>query len=215
MLKSTPLLRDLCHVVTPYYGAKWKTIGILLGFHSGELDIIENDHRNAEPCCNEMWSRWLSKDDNATWKTVIDILEFKTVLERRISLSNIPQSNSEFVNFCCIIYAHISNANIKYNVIVITRRTKKFEFKKGVGIDLCNKSKEQVYGTSHPHLKRSSRVTCACKAHSLHALLLHACIFMCFLVLHQKYVRKHMHLHWITTHKTAHTCAWSMAKIFL
>ena len=72
-----------------------------------------------------------------------------------------------------------------------------------------------MYGTSHPQLERSSRMMCVCKIRSLHALWLHACICKCFLALHHKYVRKHMHLHWITTCKTAHTCVWPMAKIFL
>ena len=51
------------------------------------------------------------------------------------------------------------------------------------------------YGTSHPQLKRFLRVTCVCKTHSLHALLLHECIYMCFLALHHEHVRKHMDNH--------------------
>ena len=46
-------------------------------------------------------------------------------------------------------------------------------------------------------------------------LLLNTCIYVCFLALHHEYVRKHTHLHWITTRKTAHAYAWSTAKIFL
>ena len=72
-----------------------------------------------------------------------------------------------------------------------------------------------IYGTSHSQLKCSLHVTCACKTQSLHTLLLHVCICMCFLALHHKYVRKHTHLHWIITHKIAHACARPMAKIFL
>ena len=65
----------------------------------------------------------------------------------------------------------------------------------------------QMYGTSHPKLKCSSCIMCACKTRSLHAFLLHTCICMCFLVLHHEYVRKHTHFHWITTRKTAHASA--------
>ena len=79
VLRSTPLLQDLSKFVTPYYAAKWKSIGTYLGFLGGELDIIEHDYHNAERCCNEMWYMWLSKDNKATWKRVINSLDFSNI----------------------------------------------------------------------------------------------------------------------------------------
>ena len=47
------------------------------------------------------------------------------------------------------------------------------------------------YGTHQLQLKCDTRVPRVCRPRNAHALLLHACTFVCFYLLHHEYVRKH------------------------
>ena len=47
------------------------------------------------------------------------------------------------------------------------------------------------YGTHQLQLKRDTRVPRVCRPRNAHALLLHACSFVCFYLLHHEHVRKH------------------------
>ena len=47
------------------------------------------------------------------------------------------------------------------------------------------------YGTHQLQLKRDTRVPRVCRLQNPHALLLHACTFVCFYLLHHEHVRKH------------------------
>ena len=48
-----------------------------------------------------------------------------------------------------------------------------------------------TYGTHQLQLKRDTRVPRVCRPRNAHALLLHACSFVCFYLLHHEHVRKH------------------------
>ena len=48
-----------------------------------------------------------------------------------------------------------------------------------------------TYGTHQLQLKRDTRVPCMCRPQNAHAVLLHACNFVCFYPLHHEHMRKH------------------------
>ena len=48
-----------------------------------------------------------------------------------------------------------------------------------------------TYGTHQLQLKRDTRVRRVCRPRNPHALLLHACTFVYFYLLHHEHVRKH------------------------
>ena len=48
-----------------------------------------------------------------------------------------------------------------------------------------------TYGTHQLQLKCDTRVPHVCRPRNAHALLLHACTFVCFYLLHHEHVRKH------------------------
>ena len=67
--EKTPTELYLSRVFVKSYAAKWREIGLALGFITGELNIIEIDHRgNVEGQCMTMLKRWLERDVNATWE---------------------------------------------------------------------------------------------------------------------------------------------------
>ena len=77
---TKPKLKDLCRHITPHYAPHWKLIGTLLDLPSGALDIIEHDNRDkAEPCCNEMFKRWLQVDLTASWEKLFTVIESPAV----------------------------------------------------------------------------------------------------------------------------------------
>ena len=55
-------VRDMLDVAWEYR-AKWRFIGIALGFDTGTLDAIEHDKRKAEDCLSELISQWLRRSD--------------------------------------------------------------------------------------------------------------------------------------------------------
>ena len=57
---------------------KWYYIGLRLGFEKTDLNVIKLDEKKCDPCFIEMVSKWLRKGD-ATWKTLIDALNHKSV----------------------------------------------------------------------------------------------------------------------------------------
>ena len=66
---SRPTLRELYEIVTPYFAAHWKRIGVFLNIRHGELDAINSDClRNCQECCDRMLAKWLDVDTTASWK---------------------------------------------------------------------------------------------------------------------------------------------------
>ena len=57
-----------------------------------------------------------------------------------------------------------------------------------------------MYGTHQLQLKRDTRVPRVCRPRNAHALLLHACSFVCFYLLHHEHVRKHTRYVCMNTH---------------
>ena len=70
-----------------------------------------------------------------------------------------------------------------------------------------------TYGTHQLQLKRDTRVPRMCRPRNPHALLLHACTFVCFYLLHHKHVRKHtsyvcMYTRFFTYTHVSHGVKW-------
>ena len=55
----------------------------------------------------------------------------------------------------------------------------------------CSYKLLATYGTHQLQLKRDTRVPHVCRPRNPHALLLHACTFVYFYLLHHEHVRKH------------------------
>jgi len=67
-----PEISELANLVTPYYAAQWRRIGIQLQITGGTLDAIEQVYpTNSNWCCNKMLERWIETDDSASWKTLV------------------------------------------------------------------------------------------------------------------------------------------------
>ena len=82
-VKTTPLLKDLYELISPNFGAEWKVIGICLGLHIGELNIIEANYpNNARWCCNKMLEKWLEMDPNASWEKLFTAIESPAVSDQ-------------------------------------------------------------------------------------------------------------------------------------
>ena len=85
-VSSAPLLKDLYEYVTPEYATDWKTIGILLGLFSEDMNIIEYDKRHvAVHCCNAMWEKWLEVDKTATWEKVFAAIKSPALCRSTLS----------------------------------------------------------------------------------------------------------------------------------
>ena len=56
---------------------------------------------------------------------------------------------------------------------------------------LANNIITRIYGTHQLQLKRDTRVPRMCRPRNPHTLLLHACTFVCFYLLHHEHMRKH------------------------
>ena len=82
MHSKIPLLQELQNLVTPYYAASWKEIGLQLGIAQGILQCIEIKFQtDVEKCCAEMFTKWLDTDVTASWGKLIQILNSPAVTE--------------------------------------------------------------------------------------------------------------------------------------
>ena len=51
-------------------------IGLELGMHDTELNLIGVDYQNVEQdCCMTMLSQWLQKDPKATWEKLFYVVD--------------------------------------------------------------------------------------------------------------------------------------------
>ena len=89
-----PELKELTEIIIPNRAADWRTIGILLEFSSGALDIIERDcyHKSVE-CCIEMFSKWLDVDENATWEKLKKVLNSSSIIYKSASPTEVTAPN--------------------------------------------------------------------------------------------------------------------------
>ena len=70
-----PLLKHLQNLVTPYYAASWKEIGLQFGIAQGILQTIETYFQgDVETCCTEMLKEWLETDVTASWGKLIQVI---------------------------------------------------------------------------------------------------------------------------------------------
>ena len=77
-----PLLKHLQNLVTPYYTASWKEIGLQLGIAQGILQSIELKFQtDVETCCTEMLTEWLDTDVTASWGKLIQVVYSPAVTE--------------------------------------------------------------------------------------------------------------------------------------
>ena len=82
MHSKKPLLKHLQNLVTPYYAASWKEIGLQLGIAQGILQTIETNFRtDVETCCTEMLTEWLDTDVTASWGKLIQVVYSPAVTE--------------------------------------------------------------------------------------------------------------------------------------
>ena len=86
-----PLLKELQNLVTPYYAASWKEIGLQLGIVRGILQSIEiMFETDVETCCTEMLSEWLDTDVTASWSKLIQVVYSPAVTEIINTFSKSP-----------------------------------------------------------------------------------------------------------------------------
>ena len=71
-----PQLKHLQEHITPHYAPEWKALGIQLGMPIGEIRIIEADNQGSvKNCCNEMLSKWIEIDCDASWEKLLTALK--------------------------------------------------------------------------------------------------------------------------------------------
>jgi len=71
-----PTLPDLNAYVRPVTCAKWHDLGLALGIIEWKLkEIKANSPNDVGECCREMFSYWLQRDVDASWKKLIAALE--------------------------------------------------------------------------------------------------------------------------------------------
>ena len=112
VLNSQPKLKDLYNLITPEYAAHWKVIGILLGIESGIMDAIEGTFPTNIPwCCNKLLETWLSRDTEATWKKIIQVIDSSAVrgLVTTPTPMNISPQNLSGNYLCSYIIAYVYN----------------------------------------------------------------------------------------------------------
>ena len=86
-----PQLKQLQNLVTPYYAASWKEIGLQLGIAQGILQTIEiNFQTDVETCCGEMLTEWLDTDVNASWGKLIQVVYSPAVIEIINTFNQMP-----------------------------------------------------------------------------------------------------------------------------
>ena len=78
---NRPSLKDLNSLVIPFVALRWKDVGeVLLNsdlVNNGELEIIQtNNPQYVTECCKEMFIRWLKTNKDASWKQVIEALQY-------------------------------------------------------------------------------------------------------------------------------------------
>ena len=86
-----PLLKQLQNLVTPYYAASWKEIGLQLGIAQGILQTKEiNFQTDVERCCAEMFTEWLDTDVTASWGKLLQAVYSPAVTEIINSFNKSP-----------------------------------------------------------------------------------------------------------------------------
>ena len=91
-----PLLKQLQNLVTPYYAASWKEIGLQLGIAQGILQTIEiNFQTDVETCCAEMFTEWLDTDVTASWGKLLQIVYSPAVTEIINTFNKSPYNRKE------------------------------------------------------------------------------------------------------------------------
>ena len=94
MHSKKPLLKELQNLVTPYYAASWKEIGLQLGIPQGILQSIEiNFQTDVETCCTEMLTEWLETDVAASWGKLIQVVYSPAVTEIMNAFNKSPFCN--------------------------------------------------------------------------------------------------------------------------
>ena len=75
MLQIPPLLVDEVYDAK----AKWKVLGLKLGFAIGELEAIDTMGLNVDNKLMTTLAKWLQSGKNGTWKDVAEAMEVDTV----------------------------------------------------------------------------------------------------------------------------------------
>ena len=62
-----------------YHSQAWKKLGLELlendPYAYQDLDIISQNYKHVDTCCEKMFSLWLQKQEDATWTQLIDALK--------------------------------------------------------------------------------------------------------------------------------------------
>ena len=95
---SQPNLKDL-YFITQEYSAYWKVIGTLLGFSKGILNGIKRKFpNNVDWCCNELLTKWLERDINASWKKIIEVIDSPAVVTLVTTFTPSPIVSSQVLS---------------------------------------------------------------------------------------------------------------------
>ena len=86
IIHTSPTLKDLHRYITPWYAAKWKVLGTLLGIPNGILDAIGYGHQfRSKPCCNAMLEKWLHVCGDVSWEKLFVVLESPHISNKDMS----------------------------------------------------------------------------------------------------------------------------------
>ena len=92
--------------------ARWRFIGIELGFDTGTLDAIEYDKRKAEDCLSELISEWLRQSDSKpTRRAMAKALESPSVA---VSAATSVCEGEIIFNAMCSCMLQIFTVILKY-----------------------------------------------------------------------------------------------------
>ena len=72
---NKPDIQLLNRLVRPKAAHKWKDLGAQLMISMDRLEVIDqNNPRDAEACCTEMFTAWLRNDIEASWTKLVNAL---------------------------------------------------------------------------------------------------------------------------------------------
>ena len=78
-VNESPELKELQSLIIPNYATCWKEIGIGLSLSYEALQIIEIDFERTTQRCTNMLAKWLQTDVNATWQTLLQVIDSPAV----------------------------------------------------------------------------------------------------------------------------------------
>ena len=102
--------------ITPRYASHWKEIGVLIGIPIEEIKAIEHGHPTMpKVCCNEMLTKWLECDKNASWSKVFAAIYSPAISSSSVAFNDISEYFSCFISIKHYfkLKVHCTSMNLK------------------------------------------------------------------------------------------------------